>query len=98
MRFLWIFTFKKTASRSFRYLSLSLQNGVLRNRGDTGTRALPTLEPRPITAQEAPLMARPLYPADQSERRQNLACAHQVYSSLSQCDDLQEGFSNLKKY
>lgn len=36
-----VITFRKTASRSFRYLSLSLQNGVLRNQGDTGVRALP---------------------------------------------------------
>lgn len=31
-----VFTFKKTACWSLGYLSLSLQNGVLRNQGDTG--------------------------------------------------------------
>lgn len=91
--FLWIFTFKKTASQSFRYLSLSLQNGVLRNQGDTGTQALPTIKLCPITTQEALLMARPRYHVGQS---QNLASSQQAYSSMSRREDPQKGLSNLK--
>lgn len=72
----WIFTFKKTASRSFRYLSLSLQNGVLRNQGDTGERALPTLKAGPITVQIVLLTTRLFRPAGQSECPQFPACAH----------------------
>lgn len=72
--FVWIITFRKTASRSFRYLSLSLQNGVLRNQGDTGVRALPTIKPGPITVQMVLLMTRLLYPAALSQRQQIPVC------------------------
>lgn len=72
-RLLGIITFRKTASRSFRYLSLSLQNGVLRSQGDTGAVALPTLRHDPIIAQRVFLVARLYYPAVLSQRRQSPA-------------------------
>lgn len=72
--FVWIITFRKTASRSFRYLSLSLQNGVLRNQGDTGVRALPTIKPGPITVRMVLIMTRLLYPAALSQRQQIPVC------------------------
>lgn len=68
-----IITFRKTASRSFRYLSLSLQNGVLRSQGDTGVEALPTPKHDPIIAQMVFLVARLHYPAVLSPRRQSPA-------------------------
>lgn len=56
----WVnFYLRNSASRSFRYLSLSLQNGVLRNQGDTGVRALPTIKPDPTTVQMVLLGPRP---------------------------------------
>lgn len=90
--FLWIFTFKKTASRSFRYLSLSLQNGVLRNQGDTGTRALPTIKPCPITTQKGYLWPALITQLANHSVSRTLRARTQVYSSLSRCEDLQEGF------
>lgn len=89
---LWIFTFKKTASRSFRYLSLSLQNGVLRNQGDTGTRALPTIKPRPIKIRKCYLWPALVTRLTNHSVSRTLRAHTQVYSSLSRCKDLQEGF------
>lgn len=90
--FLWIFTFKKTASRSFRYLLLSLQNGVLRNHGDTGTRVLPTIKLRPITTQKCYLWPALVTQLANHSVSITLRVHTQVYSSLSRCEDLQEGF------
>lgn len=73
-----VVTFRKTASRSFRYLSLSLQNGVLRNQGDTGVRGLPTIKPAPITVQVVSLITRlplSITLSVQSARRQSPVCA-----------------------
>lgn len=68
--FVVVITFRKTASRSFRYLPLSLQNGVLRNQRDSGVQALPTIKPDPITVQMVLLMTRLCYAAALSQRQQ----------------------------
>lgn len=67
---------EKTASRSFRYLSLSLQNGVLRNQGDTGVRPLPTTVSDPITARMVQPMTRLRRPLVQSQRQRVVVRAH----------------------
>lgn len=66
----WTVTFQKSASRFFRYVTLSLQNGVLRSLGDTGARAPPTIKHESITLRMVLLIPGPVeLPANQSIQR-----------------------------
>lgn len=65
--FRWSITSTKTASRSFRYVTLSLQNGVLRNRGDTGVTSASHYQGAANHSANGELTTRPCPPLDQSQ-------------------------------